>query len=695
VVGVGGVGKTRLAVRAAAELAPEYADGVWLCELAGADDAESMHQLVASTVGIAPRPGLDLRASVVEYLVTKTILLLLDNCEHVIDPAAELADLARNKCPAVRVLATSREPLALEGERVFPLRSLSVPADGRLEGHEVSSEAVQLFVDRASAARPDFSLTSGNAATIAEVCRRLDGVPLAIELAAARVTSMAPAEIAAHLDERFRLLAGRRRGTVERHQTLRATLDWSYSLLSETDRRVFDRLGVFAASFDANAAMAVAGEGLESWDVLDAVADLSAKSMLLVDTTEEGTTRYRMLETLRHYARERLADHDRDSETWWLRHADYYAELARLIGDELNGRDEIAWRRRLAVELDDLRAAVNWSLDRPGDERCVQIVAALSVQAAQTDTAGIGNWAERCIERAQAAPAPLRTAVLAAAAWTTARQGDPRSLTIALDALRDGQPSGWPASYLPFMALSLAWALQGNFDEAHAVAARGHAALDASGAPQVGHTHLYCAEVFPTEDTEAAQQYAEAALANAQACNNPTGLAIGWATVGYAHASRDPQRAAAALEESIALTRKGGGDGIYGVALAGLAVLASDSGDAPKAIALLDEAARHGRDSGNQVTVGIAAGLGVVVMTNLSELQLAAILSGAGGETIGGMRAAGFNSRYDHAVAELRQTLGSSSFDAAFAKGAGMSHEQTAAFFISELARVRSSMADL
>jgi hypothetical protein len=237
--------------------------------------------------------------------------------------------------------------------------------------------------------------------------------------------------------------------------------------------------------------------------------------------------------------------------------------------------------------------------------------------------------------------------------------------------------------------------LQGNFDEAGAVAARGHAALDAAGAPQVGHTHLYCAEVFPTEDPEAAQQFADAALANAQACNNPTALAIGWATVGYAHASSDPERAAAALEESIALTREGAGDGIYGVALAGLAVLASASGDAKRAIALLDEAVRHGRDSGNHITVGIAAGLGVLVMTNLGEPQLAAILSGAGLETIGGMRAAGFNSRYEDAVAELRQALGSSSFDAAFAKGAAMSNEkQIAAFLISELARVRSSIAD-
>jgi predicted ATPase len=574
VVGVGGVGKTRLAIHAAAELAPGYGDGVWLCELAGADDPETMHQLVASTVGVAPRPGLDLRDSVVEYLGPKAVLLVLDNCEHLIDAAAELAGLVRNNCTAVRVLATSREPLAREGERVFPLRSLSLPTDVGVEGEASRSEAVQLFVERASAARPDFAVASRNLEAIGEVCRRLDGIPLAIELAAARVTSMAPSEIADHLDERFRLLAGRRRGTVERHQTLRATLDWSYALLADTDRLVFDRLGVFAASFDADAALSVAGEGLESWDVLDALASLTAKSMLVADPTEQGTTRYRMLETMRHYARERLAAQGDEPDHWRSRHADYYVRLARVIGEALSGPHEIAWRRRMAVELDDLRAAVNWSLDQPDDDRCVQIVAALSVQAGQTDTAGIGSWAERSIGRAQPAPAPLRTAVLAAAAWNAGRRGDPHAVAMGLDALPDGLPPGWPSSYLPFTALSQAWAQQGRLDEAYAVAATGHAALDAAGAPRVGHTNLFCAESVTTVSPEAARQLAEAALANAQVCNNPTGLAIGWFAVGYANLRHDPARAAAALEQSIAITRNGAGDGVYPLALVLAAVLA-------------------------------------------------------------------------------------------------------------------------
>ena len=305
--GVGGVGKTRLATQLAAEVLPAFPGGAWLCELAAAEDAESMTQLVAATLGVPPRPGVTLGESIVSFLQPKALLVVLDNCEHVIDAAGRLAERVVARCPDVRIVATSREGLAVAGEQVWPLRTLAVPEPAASTEAIVSDDAVLLFVDRARASRPDFAIDGANAEPVAEICRRLDGMPLAIELAAARVVSMSPREIAARLDERFRLLTGGRRTAVERHQTLRATLDWSYSLLDERDRRVFDRLGVFAGGFDAAAVEAVtAGDGVEGWDTIDALADLVAKSLVTTEARPDGTTRYEVLETIRHYSRERL-----------------------------------------------------------------------------------------------------------------------------------------------------------------------------------------------------------------------------------------------------------------------------------------------------------------------------------------------------------------------------------------------------
>ena len=244
IIGVGGVGKTRVAVQVGAELINGYRDGVWICELATANESESVDQVVAGSLGVTPQPGVSLVQCTVEFLRNKEMLLLLDNCEHVLDAAGGLAEAILRACSAVRVVATSREPLAIDGERIFPLRSLSVVRSSDDPRSLMASDAVRLFEDRARAARPGFVVDEANIDAVAEICRRLDGIPLAIELAAARVVAMSPRELAALLDERFRLLTGGRRGSLERHQTFRATVEWSYSLLNETERAVFDRLAV-------------------------------------------------------------------------------------------------------------------------------------------------------------------------------------------------------------------------------------------------------------------------------------------------------------------------------------------------------------------------------------------------------------------------------------------------------------------
>ncbi|MCJ7437947.1 MAG: adenylate/guanylate cyclase domain-containing protein, partial [Acidimicrobiia bacterium] len=300
VTGVGGVGKTRLALQVAAEVVPHYPDGAWLCELATADGPAALMQVIAASLGVPLRSGMDPADSVLEFLKAKQLLVVLDNCEHLIDSAGAFAERVVQTCPDVRMLATSREGLAIEGELVVPLRSLALPDEDADPDGVTSSAAVRLFVERAGAAQSGFELRSVDLSAVAEVCRRLDGIPLAIELAAARVVAMTPTEIAGLLDERFRLLTGGRRTAVERHQTLRATVDWSYSLLDATEQAVFDRLGVFSGDFDSAAAQTVVtGSGIETWGVLDALGSLVAKSMITIDDSAEGVARYSMLETLR------------------------------------------------------------------------------------------------------------------------------------------------------------------------------------------------------------------------------------------------------------------------------------------------------------------------------------------------------------------------------------------------------------
>ena len=260
VTGVGGVGKTRLALHAAAERLTSFRDGAWLCELRAANDGETMAQAILAALRVRPRPGISMASSIVEFLRTKSALLLVvDNCEHLLSAVAALIADILCRCRGVRILATSRQALGVGGEQVFGLRPLSLPPPEASMATVGASDAVSLFVQRATAVRRDFCLSPVNVAVVGEICQRLDGIPLAIELAAARVAALRPAEIAGLLYDRFRLLTGGRADAAGRHQTLQATVEWSYALLGEAERRVFDCLDVFPSSFDAAAAVAVAG----------------------------------------------------------------------------------------------------------------------------------------------------------------------------------------------------------------------------------------------------------------------------------------------------------------------------------------------------------------------------------------------------------------------------------------------------
>jgi predicted ATPase len=463
------VGKTRLAVQVAAELLPTFPDGAWLCELAVEGDADTMAQVVASTLGVAQRAGRSLERSIVEFLRPSHLLLVLDNCEHLLDASGRLVAGILADCPGVRVLATSREALALPGEQMWPLRSLEVPEPGGGLEAVAASSSVRLFCERAAGARPGFVLSEANVAAVIELCRRLDGIPLAIELAAARVTAMSPLEIAGLLDERFRLLTGGRRTAVERHQTLRATVDWSYGLLSGTERTLFDRLAVFSGGFTMGAATAVVtGDGIETWDVVDAVGGLVAKSMVVAEPGAGEHTRYQLLETLRQYARERL-DEDGDTDRWRRCHARHFADFAAEIGRGLRGRDELAWREQMMADLDNLRSAVVWGLDSgvEEDQQTAVTIVAWPAYESQGKATGIGRWAEQALPAVARSTPGYRHAVLGAAAAEAMWGGDPEAVERhARAAVEEGYPPDDPSPFLAPSFLAVALLYQGRRDEA-------------------------------------------------------------------------------------------------------------------------------------------------------------------------------------------------------------------------------------
>jgi len=373
-IGTGGTGKTRLMLEAAALLLDRYQDGVWLAELAPLGDPSQIPSEVARALGAPEIPGVPALSTVSAFLADKQLLLLLDNAEHLVDGVARFADRMLAGAPELRILATSREALAVPGEAVLQLQSLSCPSlagpGSRSHGDEpvdvddaAATESVRLFAERAAAVDPSFTLDAANVASVAEICRRLDGIPLAIELAAARVSAMSPEDIALRLGDRFRLLAGGRRTSVPRQQTLHALIDWSWDLLTDEDRRLLRRLSVFTGGWTVPIAAQIVGDGdgrMDPVDLVDGLTRLVDRSLVIAD--RGATTRYRMLETIRQYAREKLIEAGEASEVA-DRHLAVYAALAADAEQPLRGPTMVDWLDRLDDELDNLGAALEWSLE--------------------------------------------------------------------------------------------------------------------------------------------------------------------------------------------------------------------------------------------------------------------------------------------------------------------------------------------
>jgi len=426
--GAGGCGKTRLALQAAADLVEQFQDGVWLVDLAPLTEPNLVLQSTGAVLKLQEGPNRTLQQVLCDFVRHRHLLLVLDNCEHLIASCAQLAETLLQASTNLRILATSREALGVPGESVWRVPSLSAPESGQALFAEelLRYEAIRLFAERAGAAVPSFKVTPGNIAAVAEICHRLDGIPLAIELAAARLNVLSVEQVDARLKDRFRLLTGGSRTAMARQRTLEATVDWSYELLTETERQLLCRLSVFAGGWTLEAAEDVcSGNGIEREETLDLLSHLVDKSLVNVEEGAIGNRRYRFLETVRQYARERLL-RSGDAERMRDRHFGFFFELGQRADLELTRADQVAWLNRLEMEHDNLRSALDWCLATP--DRCdkaLEFAASLCWFWVQRGYFSEGReWLERALKGESRRSPSLRAKALIGLSHMTLFLGD-------------------------------------------------------------------------------------------------------------------------------------------------------------------------------------------------------------------------------------------------------------------------------
>ena len=603
--GEGGCGKTRLALQTASILQPKFAGGVWLLDFAPVADPVFVVQVAAAALGVREQPARALSETLADHLRRHPTLLIFDNCEHLVAACAQLATTLLQSCPDLHILATSREPLGVAGEVAWVVPPLSLPEPQPWQdpaSSEVAlavyqqAEAVRLFVVRATTASPSFSLSIENGAWVAEICRRLDGMPLAIELAAARVRALSVREIAQRLDDRFRLLTAGSRTAPPRQQTLAATLDWGYKLLVEAERKVLQRLAVFAGGCTLAAAEAVCSdEAIGTGEVLDVLAHLVDKSLVVADRKEDGT-RYRLLETIRQYAREKLLESgemDRVRE----RHCACFVAWAEQAQTHLNGPSQLAWLGKYEAEHDNLRAALAW-----------------------------------CRGDASRAVAGLRLAAACAVFWRVhgyPSEGTAHLITALAQAGAEAPivVRAWALSHLARVLFSRSDfpAMRPYAEEALSIW-RG---LGQDGRAGLAETLSTLGDLAIEEgDYALAPVLLQEALAIYRELDDVRGIGVtlmlfGWAAMR----TGDYTQAATHLAEFLALAKQAGDSVYIAFALSGLGEVAVRQGHYEQAVALLEESLRLNRAAGYSWSVGTVLGtLGWVALLQRDYARMRAIL---------------------------------------------------------------------
>lgn len=624
--GTAGVGKTSLALhaaRAAVRASEEqhgddhqrYADGAWLVELAALAPGDGVIDVATNVLGVHHQQGSTVLERLVEYLRSKRLLLVLDSCEHVIDGAAELVAAIVRGCPHVVILATSREPLGVDGEHVHQVPPLPVPPPSSVDAASVrQAAAASLFLARARAAAPDFDLTDGNAAAVGEICRRLDGVPLAIELAANRMRSFSPDDVVSRLEQRFELLRNGPRTATMRHRTLQAAIEWSYGLLDAQQQRTFERLSVFAGDFSMAAAECVAAisdtstatdpsGALAAGNVLAArLSSLVDRSMIAAEHGELGT-RYRLLETLRAYGRQLLAAHGEEYSAR-RRHATWVTAYVNDTTSQLAGPEARRAADAVARELDDVRTAHAWALEHD-TSAAVELLAGLFRYVEHRLPADVPIWAERtvrAIEASEFGGSSLAPTVYAIAARGAARRGDlDRAKILAERGATAGVAPDDPARRHPLYALAAVALFEGRLQTAGRLAREVEQlslGADDDWFTVRARTIRSLAHVY-SGDPRAALRVADDARALADSTGDRA--AIGWSryATGEALLETDPDQAATLLEEALRIGQATDERYLTGVAAVSATSVRARHGDPRRAAALFHGVIDHWQSGGN------------------------------------------------------------------------------------------------
>jgi predicted ATPase/DNA-binding CsgD family transcriptional regulator len=466
--GAGGSGKTRLALQVARRLVAEYPDGVWLVELAPLSEGALVPKEVAEALGVSERPAQPLTGTLAEVLRDRELLLLVDNCEHLLQATAHLIDSLLDSCPHLSILATSREAIGVEGEARWLVPPLSIPGNGSSSEELGGYESVRLFVERARGRDPSFSLSPQNARAVAEICGRLEGIPLAIELAAARVGTLSLEQISERLGSSLEFLTRGGRTAEPRQRTLKGALDWSHELLSEPEKVLFRRLAVFAGGWTLQTAETVAsGDGVAEGEVLDLLSGLVDKSLVLAEEHESVGVRYRMLEPVKQYAREKLEEAG-ESGTVRRRHADFFLTLAERARPELRGPEDRKWLEQLEREHDNMRAALSFALESEDVELALRMAGALGTFWHMHSHSDEGRkWLEAALTRDKRAPVVVRIRALEALYWLAHDRWDhDRAEAIAREAMElsaEAEIEDSLAASLRIMSAGPAW-VRGDYE---------------------------------------------------------------------------------------------------------------------------------------------------------------------------------------------------------------------------------------